>query len=146
LGYIWGDYIKEDLNMNLTNAVLIPVPMHPKKKSERGFNQAEVMAKSLAKKLDAAVENILRRIHDTPPLAGLPPKERAENLKDVFVVNKKFDVKDKICVLIDDIYTTGTSLNECAKTLKNAGAKKIICLTLTIAQKSVKSKGIIADS
>jgi len=119
---------------------LVPLPMHPKKQRERGFNQAEILATELSKSLHIPMSSILERILDTPPQSGLHPQLRAENVADVFTIRKGFDPYGKNYILVDDIYTTGASLNECAKTLKNSGARDILCMTLAITVKNT-SKG-----
>ncbi|MCL2576912.1 MAG: ComF family protein [Defluviitaleaceae bacterium] len=134
LGLFWAmQFSQKDLQEDFT---LVPMPMHQKKQRERGFNQAEILTAALSKKLGYPMENILIRTHDTPPQAGLHPSQRAENVKDVFAIRKNEIVEGKKIILTDDIFTTGSSLNECAKTLKNAGASKILCMTLAIAVKN----------
>ncbi|MCL1843315.1 MAG: ComF family protein [Defluviitaleaceae bacterium] len=120
-----------------TGYEIVPLPMHPKKKRERGFNQAEIMAAALSHALKIPVSHALVRTVDTPPQAGLHPRVRAENVKGVFSLCEKTEPRGKKYILADDIFTTGASLNECAKTLKIAGAAEILCMTLAV---SVKNK------
>jgi ComF family protein len=106
--------------------LVIPMPMHPARIKERGFNQAHEIAKVLTKnhkeKLDfkSAVRQKL-----TPPQASLPLKERVKNIKGAFKVNA--DLVGKRIAIVDDVMTTGASLNELAKTLKKAGASHVEC-------------------
>jgi ComF family protein len=117
------------------NAVLVPVPLHPKKQRERGFNQAEILARELSKGLSLPVENALKRVVNTLPQAGLHPALRAENVADAFCMASRYTVENKVPILVDDIYTTGASLNECARTLKAHGAKEVVCMSLTVTIK-----------
>ena len=111
-----------------TSAVdlIIPMPMHPTRIKQRGFNQALEIAKVLSKnhpdKLD--YKSVVRQTL-TPPQASLPLKERVKNIKGAFKV--KNNLAGKRIAIVDDVMTTGASLNELAKTLKNAGASHIEC-------------------
>ena len=104
----------------------MPMPMHPQRLKERGFNQALEIAKVLGKnhkeKLD--YKSVIRQTL-TPPQASLPLKERVKNIKGAFKVNA--DLADKRIAIVDDVMTTGASLNELAKTLKKAGAAHVEC-------------------
>ncbi|MBN1331542.1 ComF family protein [Candidatus Dojkabacteria bacterium] len=110
---------------------LVPVPLHKRKLKSRGFNQAELIAKKLISKLRVSNEidcqNLLVRIRNTKTQVGMSRKERIENLEDVFRINPKEKIPERV-VLIDDVMTTGTTLEECAYVLKNAGTKKIYAL------------------
>ena len=135
LGELWVSTIrKEDIPPEF---ILVPLPMHPAKQRERGFNQAEILANALSKGFNIPVENALVRTEDTPPQAGLHPKLRAENVRDVFAIHPNFDVGGKNYIIIDDIYTTGASLNECAKVLVFSGAAKVLCMTFAITVKNI---------
>ena len=122
------------------DAILVPLPLHPKKQKERGFNQAQVLAQQLSERLNMPLENILTRILDTPPQSGLHPRMRIENVAGAFDIAKDASVQGKNYIIIDDIYTTGASLNECARVLKNAGADNVNCMTLSIVEKKDNSK------
>jgi len=108
--------------------------MHPAKRRERGFDQAEILARALSIGLNLPMDNVLTRTRDTAPQAGLHPRLRAENVKGVFSVRPHNHVRNYI--LIDDIYTTGASLNECARMLISAGAEKVLCMTFAVAVKN----------
>jgi len=136
LAELWATQVPDFFSQK--NFTIIPMPMHPKKQSERGFNQAEIFAAALSGKIGFPSENILIRTHDTPPQAGLHPSQRAENVKDVFAIRKNENVEGKNFILADDIFTTGASLNECARTLKNEGASEIICMTFAITVKNTQ--------
>lgn len=110
---------------------IIPIPLHPKRLRERGYNQAELLAKYLSKAYKIKFyKNNLKRKKETLPQVGLNEKERLRNVKNSFIVKHKERVKDKNILLIDDVYTTGATVNECSKELKESGAKKVVVLTL----------------
>jgi len=114
------------------NGVLIPVPLDKKKLKTRGYNQSEELAKELSKIMQIPVfSDILVKIKSTKPQMELSKKEREINLENAFAVKKPFDfIQGKKIFLIDDVYTTGSTMEECAKTLKQAGAKSVwgICI------------------
>lgn len=108
------------------NRILIPVPLEKKKLNQRGFNQSEEIAKKLSEISGAPlIADCLIKIKTTPPQMKLSGKEREENLKNAFLCKNSELVRGKKIFLIDDVYTTGTTIEECAKVLKKAGAKEI---------------------
>lgn len=139
LGKIWANHVACYMS-TITDAVLVPLPMHPDKQVERGFNQAEILSNALSKVSSIPTDNILERTEDTPPQSGLHPALRAENVQDAFVIRPNFHPERKNYILIDDIYTTGSSLNECAKTLKNSGINNVLCMTLCISVKNTPER------
>ena len=117
---------------------LVPVPLHPAKKRSRGYNQAAVLAKPLALALDIPLaEGLIQRVRNTPPQSGLSPSEREKNLMGAFAYNnrKKLDIAHPKILLLDDIFTTGTTMHACAQVLKNQGAAGVACISLSIALK-----------
>jgi len=145
LGFLWSAQVASTLQNpdsfigsieDLQSYTLIPMPLHPKKQRERGFNQAEILTRPLSAALQIPMSNILTRTVDTPPQSGLHPMQRAENVSGIFSIQKSTSVIGRNYIITDDIFTTGSSLNECAKTLKSAGATKILCMTLAIAVKN----------
>ncbi len=114
------------------NTLLVPIPLHKKRESWRGFNQAEVVGKLLAEKLSwEFAPGLLIRARHTPPQVGLKSSQRRQNIKDVFAVNPKNELPLGSRLLIfDDVYTTGSTLNEAKKALKSAGFKSVRCLTI----------------
>lgn len=121
----FGQMLNEKVNLKSVD-LIIPMPMHPARLIERGFNQALEIAKILTKnhkeKLDykSAIRHKL-----TPPQASLPLKDRVKNIKGAFKVNA--NLTGKRIAIIDDVMTTGASLNELAKMLKKAGASHVEC-------------------
>lgn len=120
-GQLLNDKIKQE-----TIDLIIPMPMHPQRLKLRGFNQALEIARFLntnsRNKLD--YKSVIRQTL-TPPQASLPLKERIKNIKGAFNVN--VDLTGKKIAIVDDVMTTGASLNELAKTLKKAGAAHVEC-------------------
>jgi ComF family protein len=112
----------------------MPVPLHPKRLRERGFNQSLLLARHVAKKLAAGLDFLsLRRVRHTPPQTALGSEERRKNVRGAFEVIDAEAVKGKVVLLIDDVATTGNTLNECARVLNKSGCKKVLCLTLARA-------------
>jgi len=134
LGKLWAMHMSETFDCE-DNTFLVPLPMHYKKQRERGFNQAEILTQHLSNRLSIPTEHALLRTIDTPPQSGLHPRQRIENVSGVFEVAKDVNPQGKHYIIIDDIYTTGASLNECAKVLKEAGAAGVSCMTLSVVEK-----------
>ena len=110
---------------------LIPVPLSRRKQRQRGFNQAALLAEKIAEGLSLPVNTQgLRRIHSTAPQKKLGKYERGENLKHAFVADARYLQGVRRVLLIDDIYTTGSTVNYCAGALKQAGIEKVWFLTL----------------
>jgi ComF family protein len=105
---------------------LIPMPLHPSRIRERGFNHATEIARSVARKLDLPLDLAnCQRIRDTPPQMGLKHDARRRNMRGAFSCSGA--IAGKHVALIDDVMTTGTSLDELAATLKRAGAREVSC-------------------
>jgi ComF family protein len=126
------------LNDFATPDFIIPVPLHVKRLRKRGFNQALVLARSLFPEEKEKIRyNILVRATDTPSQTGLSGKKRRKNLKNAFIIEKASEITGKNILLLDDVFTTGSTANECAKALKAAGCKKVEVLTICRADKIV---------
>jgi ComF family protein len=116
-----------------TEAV-VAVPLHPKKKKQRGFNQAEIIARELARIQGVGfVEDGLKKFKMTPAQTSLSAEERKHNVKRVFRIEKGERIERKIVLLVDDVYTTGSTLWECSAVLLAGGAKEVRALTLAQA-------------
>lgn len=102
---------------------IIPMPLHPARLRERGFNQARELARQLSMQLGIPLLDVCRRVRDTTPQSSLPWKDRQSNLHHAFSCEQ--DMSGKHIALVDDVMTTGTSLNELAKSLRQAGAREI---------------------
>lgn len=105
-----------------------PMPLFWQRENWRGFNQAKILAKIVAKKFNLPIIDSLERIRQVKPQADLSRKERLENVKNIFKV-KPGELSEAI-LLVDDVWTTGATMNEAIKTLKKAGVKKVWGLTL----------------
>ena len=105
------------------------IPLNPIKEKERGYNQSALIAKELGKYLNIQVNNtLIKRIKNTPSQTKLNRDQRIENVKNAFECN--LNLIDKKIILVDDIITTGSTINECAHVLKKQGAKKVIAVAL----------------
>lgn len=116
--------------------VLIPVPLHNRRRRSRGFNQSELIARAAGSYLPQRLELLhgtLIRQRDTISQVGLSREERIENMRDAFRVVQPSRVKGREIVLVDDVMTTGTTLSECARVLKQAGAKRVWAATVARA-------------
>lgn len=110
--------------LNLSASILVPVPIHKKRLRWRGFNQSELLAEIIGKNFNIAISKDLARIKYAKPQAKLNKEKRESSLKDSFVW-KGNNLKNKNIILIDDVVTTGATLNECAKILKQNGANEV---------------------
>jgi ComF family protein len=130
LGLLLSSFAKTWLR-GRRNLLVIPVPLHPKRLRERGFNQSLLLAKRVAMTLDARLDfSSLKRIRYTQPQTGLGSEERRKNVRRAFTVLNRDAVKGRAVVLVDDVATTGSTLNECARTLRRAGCRQVFCLAL----------------
>jgi ComF family protein len=115
----------------LKGYLITPVPLHPRRLRARGFNQSLLLAKRVARETGAELDFLsLRRTRFTKPQTELSSEERKKNVRKAFGVLKPDVVKRRTIVLVDDVATTGSTLNECAKALKKAGADRVLCLVL----------------
>jgi len=112
--------------------LLVPVPLHRNRRHTRGFNQAELLARAAMKRLPQELEfaaGTLIRQRETISQVGLSRDERIQNMRDAFRVADPGRVRGRNVVLVDDVMTTGTTLSECSRVLKKAGAKKVWAAT-----------------
>lgn len=126
----------EDIFRRSKLDVLVPVPIHKTKYRERGYNQAELIATGIGQKLKIAVDiHLLQRIRKTLPQKELDDKERLKNLEQAFVLNRK-EMKETYhkVLLVDDIYTTGSTIEACAKLLMDAGVREVMYTSICIGQ------------
>jgi ComF family protein len=105
-----------------------------KRLKERGFNQALLLVKELSKRTGVPyAERALKKIKDTPVQSTLKKRERRKNLTRAFQVKDREVIRGKAVVLVDDVYTTGTTVNECSRALRMAGAERVAVLTVARA-------------
>ena len=115
---------------------IIPVPLHKRKKRVRGYNQAELIAKGLSNTLDLPMNDyILRRTRFTTPQKKLDDKQRLKNLSQAFVcIDPEGCIRGKRVLLVDDIYTTGSTIEACTLALLKEGAKEVCFITVCIGK------------
>jgi ComF family protein len=109
--------------------IIVPVPLHPTRQRERGFNQAALLAELLSTRISIPCKRVLKRIRYTTTQTALDRAERMENLHNAFRLRKNADVRGLHVLLIDDVLTTGSTLSECARVLKRAGAISVHAAT-----------------
>lgn len=112
------------------NLVIVPIPMHKDKYRKRGFNQSELIADCLSKNLGITSLSVLKKIKSTPDQTELNGAERRKNIKGSFIVIAEENIKNKDVLIVDDVKTTGSTIEEAAITLKKSGAKKILAITV----------------
>ena len=130
------DLVREcDLSLFNSCNYIVPVPLHKKRLQLRGFNQALLLAKICFGRNDARIHStLLRRTRNTAPQVSLSGIERRRSLRNVFKVDTAIDISSSTVCLVDDVYTTGTTVSECAKGLLRGGAGRVVVLTLARAE------------
>ncbi|NPA90080.1 MAG: ComF family protein [Chloroflexi bacterium] len=128
-------YMEDHLPAEILDVdALIPVPLHPKRHRERGYNQAALLARHLSRATHIPVrEDILVRVRYTRPQVNLGFRERIANMEGAFAVVDSAPVRGRSFLLIDDVMTSGSTLEACARALKEAGAARVIAYTLARA-------------
>lgn len=137
----YADFFGKDLAKKLGKEMqswrvdaIIPVPLHKDREKQRGYNQAKLLAKALGRELDIPVKaDFIIRKRATLPQKQLNGKERQNNLKNAFKIGQN-DVKLKTVIVVDDIYTTGATMDEVARCLKLAGVGEIYCVSLAVGR------------
>jgi ComF family protein len=109
---------------------LVPVPLHPTRLRERGFNQAEALAEILSPRIRLPILRCIERRRYTNTQTRFDRAERMQNLRNAFALRKNNDVRGKHLVLLDDVLTTGSTLHECALVLRAAGAETVRAITV----------------
>ncbi len=133
LGELLVGYLRERGDLSGYDAI-VPVPLHWRRHWSRGFNQAADLGKALSKGLGIPImKKNLRRVRNTRPQVWTDPKEREDNIKNAFEVRCPERMAGKKLILLDDVITTGATLNECARVLKRAGASIVTIVTLAHA-------------
>ena len=125
-----GELLVRSLPLDRKFDVVAPMPLYWLRQLNRGFNQAELIAVPLAKRLNVPLVNALKRVKSTPNQAGLTHAKRRANVAGAFRVNDRADVRGKRVLLVDDVLTTGATAGAAAAVLKKAGAKHVTVLTL----------------
>lgn len=113
-------------------AALVPVPLYPARRAWRGFDQAELLCRHLSELTALPTwPDVLARILDTRPQVELSGRQRRENVRGAFEARKTYRLKGKSLILVDDVFTTGATLSECARVLRRAGATEVYALTIS---------------
>ena len=109
--------------------LILPVPLSVERLAERGFNQAMEIARPLARRLGVPVRDAAVRLRHTPPQASLPVEERQHNIRNAFHI--PVELSGQVVAVVDDVMTTGATLNDMARALKQAGARSVVNLVVT---------------
>jgi ComF family protein len=111
----------------LRDAVVVPVPLHPSRLAERGFNQSALIARGVSRRLNIPLlPRALMRVRDTPQQAALDREQRIANVAGAFRVRPSANIAGRMVVLVDDVRTTGATIDACAEVLSSAGAASIV--------------------
>jgi len=133
LGGLMIEFAEREVDFARYDAV-VPVPLHRVRQRERGFNQADKLARCLTERFsDLTVRNGLLRIRETPQQTRLSGAERRRNIKGAFALAQEIDCRGKTILLVDDVITTGATAEECARTLRRGGAKVVDVLAVARA-------------
>jgi len=134
LGSLMANYANEVLPQNTSIDIVIPVPLHKAKQRERGFNQAEILAHAICAQHNLVLDtSTLTRMRNTSRQADLTAAERTENLDGAFTVQDPSTVAGKNILIIDDIFTTGSTIEACRAALLVCGARRIFSYSLAYA-------------
>jgi len=129
-----GELLADRCPLTIDHDVIIPVPLHVERLRWRGFNQALLLARPLARRYRIPVDPfLLRRVRPTPPQVGLSEAERRRNLVGAFAVRDAAALRGRQILLVDDVYTTGATVDACARALRRGGAKRVDVLVLAHA-------------
>jgi ComF family protein len=133
LGKLMAVFVYPAINIS-EYSLIMPVPLHRKRLRERGFNQSLILAKEIAKEFSLPLDfmTLKRRIYAGPQV-GLGRTERQSNVKNAFAVKDSNRVRGERIILVDDVYTTGSTGNECARVLMNCEAREVAIITLARA-------------
>ena len=138
VGIYLGQLIGKELKPVLTEwqiDCIVPVPLHHLKKAERGFNQSAYIAKGLGKEINKTVKtNLVKRLRYTQSQTELNLEERRQNILGAFSAKHLNYIKGKTFLLLDDVITTGATIKECGKVLRDAGAKDVYACSVAIAK------------
>jgi len=139
---MYAEYYAREMTAALGKSILewkpqliLPIPLSGRKKRKRGYNQSEILAERLSEKFGIpADKTILCRIRETDIQKSLNDKERKKNMQDAFGVKNHERIRGINVLLVDDVYTTGSTVDAAAKVLLRAGARKVFCVTLCIGK------------
>ena len=125
--------LKQEKVLNIIKSydIILPVPISKKRYKQRGYNQTELIARELSKDTKVQlITNCLYKQKNNVPQSTLNKEDRINNVKNAYIIKNSRIIKDKTIIIFDDIFTTGSTANECSKILKQNGAKEILVMTL----------------
>lgn len=126
----YSPWFFEEIKQDPYSWIITSVPLHPKRQRWRGFNQSEKLAVLISKRLGLDYIPTLKRTRFTKPQMSLLAKDRALNIKGAFELNPSVDIRNKNILIIDDVWTTGSTIKECGLVLKRNNAKKVWAITI----------------
>ena len=130
LGRLIAEVVATDPRMRVN--LVVPVPLHSARLRDRGFNQAELLGVEVADYLNIPLNpRALQRVRATPPQTGLGRKDRRANVRDAFVARKPLDAASVL--VVDDVMSTGSTGMECARALRQSGARQVVVATVALA-------------
>lgn len=135
LGKLLGEWMALAMPRELGFDRVVPTPLHWRRRLRRGFNQAELLAREVARRFGKRPENLLRRVRATEVQAGLSHSARRANVAGAFRVRRGVSLEGQRVLLVDDVMTTGATATACAQALKRAGARYVAVLTLARADR-----------
>ena len=141
-----GDLLRLALPRDEKWDAVVPVPLHWRRRWQRGFNQAELLALDVARASGAPLVRALRRVKATPAQAGLSRTARRRNMAAAFRPHRAVQVEGRRVLLIDDVLTTGSTVAACARALKQAGAARVVVLTVARADRRIGGGQWASDS
>lgn len=144
LAATFGEMMMRALPRDRRFDAIVAMPMHWRRRWERGFNQAELLAREVSRRSGIRYESVLRRTKATPPQAGLTGSKRRKNVAGAFAVTRPDTIRGKKLLLIDDVLTTGASAGACARVLKRAGAASVTLLTIARADRRMWTEPVHA--
>jgi ComF family protein len=135
LARMFGDLLAQALPRERKFDMVAPMPMHWRRRWQRGFNQADLLAREIGRRTGLPVRNIARRKRATVQQAGLTSAKRRANVSGAFEIRRSERVKGRSILLVDDVLTTGATAGACARALKAAGASSVSILTVARADR-----------
>lgn len=125
-----GAYLRRALPLDQRFDLVVPMPLHWRRRWDRGFNQAELLAREIARRSLTPVRDLVRRRRNTTPQSGLTNAKRRKNVRGAFRVKRGVRLDGRRVLLVDDVFTTGASAAACARALKRAGAAHVTVLAV----------------
>lgn len=134
LGGLVSAAVQKDEDLWRGVDLVVPVPLHRDRRRERGFNQSERIGREIARRAGLPIDGgVLLKVRSTPPQTSLEHGARTENVRGAYALGRKKSIEGKILLLVDDVFTTGSTLGECARVLRSAGAADVRAVTVAQA-------------